>query len=280
MFRTSTHLSRWQLCGLMVAATLQLGMSAQAQSVEGQAAQTSADEAPLFVCRFIEVAPENVAEWRERVAEKNAKFGMSDDPARYGTWLIMSGKRTNQYARGFVTTAELYSNPKHAVQGMAVTADLPQAAYWQENITPLQKSSGNRVIRQMITDLQVTHMDASQTPKFFKHFSWRLKPGMFERYLANESKMIEVYKQMDLSVNFFVSRIIDGGDIMTMTHTYAFDKMSDLPSPELRKQEFNKVHGEGAWDKFREERIQLMQENAGIEAETWRYEEKLSNLQP
>ncbi len=279
MFRTMTNLSSWQLCGLLVATTLPLGMSAQAQSVEGQAAQTSADEAPLFVCRFIEVAPENVAEWRQRVAEKNAKFGTSNDPARYGTWLIMSGKRTNQYARGFFTTIELYSNPKPAVQGMAVNADVPQAAYWQENITPLEKSSGNRSIRKMITVLQERHKDLPQKPKkFVKHFSWRLKPGMFERYAANESKMIEVYKQMDLSVNFFVSRIIDGGDIMTMTDTFAFDKMSDLPSPELIKQEFNKVHGEGAWDKYLEERIQLMQENAGIEAETWRYEEKLSNL--
>ena len=85
---------------------------------------------------------------------------------------------------------------------------------------------------------------------------------------------------MDLSVDFFVSRIIDGGDVLTITHTWAFDKMSDLPSPALVKEEFNKVHGEGAWDKFREERIQLRQEGAGLNVETWAYEEKLSNLQP
>jgi len=113
MFRATTHLGSWYSCGILVATTLSLGMSAQAQSVEGQATQTSADEATMCVCRFIEVSAENVAEWKQKVAEKNAKFGAADDPSRWGTWRIITGERTNQYARGFSTTAERYSNPKH-----------------------------------------------------------------------------------------------------------------------------------------------------------------------
>lgn len=278
MFRTITHLRSWQLCGILVATTFPIGMSTQAQSVEGQATQTSADEAPLFVCRFIEVSSENVAEWKQKVAEKNAKFGTADDPSRWGTWRIITGERTNQYARGFSTTAELYSNPKHAIQGMAATRDLPEAAYWQKHVAPLQESTGNQQIWKIIPGLQAKHLDASQTPKFMKHRRWRMKPGMYQRLEANYSKLIEVYKQMDLSFDFLVARLFDGGDFMIYAETYAFDKLSELPQMELVSKEFNRIHGDGAWDKFLEEHNHVMQENAIVESETWAYQEELSNL--
>ena len=41
--------------------------------------EIKAKESPLFVFRFIEVVPENVADWRQAVKDKQLKFNMAED---------------------------------------------------------------------------------------------------------------------------------------------------------------------------------------------------------
>lgn len=275
MYKTSMSYSR---LAIVAAAVFLSGLTLQNQSAWGQEAQAPDEADSLFVCRFIKVAPENVAQWRQKVGEKNAKFGDGDEASRWGTWRIITGERTNQYARGFSTTSELYSNPKHAIQGMAASRDLPEAAYWLENVTPLQEWSGNRQVWKIIPGLKSQHLDGTKPAKFMQHRRWRMKPGMYQRLEANYAKLIEVYDRMDLPFDFVVARLSDGGDFMIYAETYAFDRLSDLPTMKQISGQFDQVHGEGSWEKFLKEHNQVMQENAVVEGETWAYEESLSNL--
>ncbi|MGB1706476.1 MAG: hypothetical protein ACPHF4_01455, partial [Rubripirellula sp.] len=51
------------------------------------------EQSPLYVFRFIEVAPENVANWRQAVKDKQLKFNTGKDSAQWGTWRILTGPR-------------------------------------------------------------------------------------------------------------------------------------------------------------------------------------------
>ena len=65
----------------------------------------------LYVFRFIEVSPQNVAAWRDAVAAKQQQFADAPDAARWGTWKIVTGPRSGQFSRGFATTQSGLTNP-------------------------------------------------------------------------------------------------------------------------------------------------------------------------
>ena len=110
------HLNRHCAILSLVAISLLWNINCS-QTHAQEEAVTDAEASPLYVVRFIEVAPENVAKWRQAVKTKQQKFNAAKDSSKWGTWRIITGPRTNQFARGFLTTRELYSNPVHPVQG-------------------------------------------------------------------------------------------------------------------------------------------------------------------
>lgn len=234
---------------------------------------------PIYVIRFIEVMPENVASWRENVRAKQQKFNSEPDSSQWGTWRIATGPRTGQFARGFLTTPELYSNPVHPSQGMAAPQEAEEVAYWIEHVQPLQEdSSGNRQIWRPIEGLRSEGLPQDKAPKYLRHRRWRMKPGMYQRLEANYKKRIAVMDHLGHPINFSIARLEDGGDFMIYAETTAFNGMADIPGPAQIRDAFIAVHGEGSWENYLEEHNAVMQENAIVETETWVYEESLSNL--
>ncbi|MGB0597624.1 MAG: hypothetical protein ACPGLY_13135 [Rubripirellula sp.] len=233
---------------------------------------------PIYVFRFIEVMPEDVASWRENVRAKQQKFNSKPDSSQWGTWRIVTGPRTNQFVRGFATTPELYSNPVHPSQGMAASWDMEEAAYWLEHVEPLQEWTGNRQIWRPIAGLRSEGLPQDKAPKYLQHRRWRMKPGMYQRLEANYKKMIAAMDHCGHPIDFSIARLSDGGDFMIYAETTAFNDMADIPGMEQIRDAFIAVHGEGSWEKFLEEHNAVMQENAVVETETWVYEESLSNL--
>jgi hypothetical protein len=97
------HLNRHCAILSLVAISLLWNINCS-QTHAQEEAVTDAEASPLYVVRFIEVAPENVAEWRQAVKTKQQKFNSAKDSSKWGTWRIITGPRTNQFARGFLTT--------------------------------------------------------------------------------------------------------------------------------------------------------------------------------
>ncbi len=240
--------------------------------------QLASPPTPIFVFRFIEVMPEDVASWRENVRAKQQKFNSKPDSSHWGTWRILTGMRTNHFVRGFATTPELYSNPVHPSQGMAASWDMAEASYWLEHVEPLQKWTGNRQVWRPIPGLRSVGLPQDKAPKFLQHRRWRMKPGMYQRLEANYKKMIAAMDHCDHDIDFFIARLSDGGDFMIYAETTAFNSMADIPGMESIRDAFTTVHGDGSWEKFLEEHNAVMQENAVVETETWMYEESLSNM--
>ena len=240
--------------------------------------ETKAKESPLFVFRFIEVVPENVADWRQAVKDKQLKFNMAEDSAQWGTWRILTGPRANQFARGFRTTKETYTNPVHPVQGISASWELPEANHWLKNISPLQEKSGNQQIWRPISGLSSQGITATGHPRFSQHRRWRMKPGMYQRLEANYTKLIAAFDHLQEPVDFSISRLEDGGDFMIYAETLAYNDTADMPGVNAVRQAFIDLHGEGEWEKYLQEHNAVMQENAIVETETWMYEPDLSNL--
>ncbi len=242
--------------------------------------QAAVEQSPLFVFRFIEVTPENVADWRQAVKDKQVKFNTGKDSAQWGTWRILTGPRANQFARGFRTTRELYTNPIHPVQGIATSWEMPEANHWLEHISPLQESSGNQQVWRPIEGLFSQGITESGQPRFSQHRRWRMKPGMYQRLEANYKKLIAAFDQLKQPVDFSIARLEDGGDFMTYAEMLAYNDTADMPAADGVRKAFIELHGEGEWEKFLQEHNAVMQENAIVETETWMYEPDLSNLAP
>ncbi len=236
------------------------------------------EQSPLYVFRFIEVAPENVANWRQAVKDKQLKFNTGKDSAQWGTWRILTGPRANQFARGFRTTRELYTNPIHPVQGIAASWEVPEANHWLEHIAPLQESSGNQQVWRPIEGLFSQGIAEPGQSRFSQHRRWRMKPGMYQRLEANYKKLISAFDHLKQPVDFSIARLEDGGDFMIYAETLAYNDTADMPSVGRVRQAFIELHGQGEWEKYLQEHNAVMQENAIVETETWMYEPDLSNL--
>ncbi|MDB4749601.1 nuclear transport factor 2 family protein [Rubripirellula sp.] len=233
---------------------------------------------PLYVFRFIEVEPENVADWKQAVKVKQQKFNTGKDSSQWGTWRILTGPRSNQFARGFATTRELYTNPIHPVQGIAGSWEMPEASYWLEHVSPLQKNSGNQQIWRPIEGLFSKGMSHAEQSRFAQHRRWRMKPGMYQRLEANYKKLIAAFDHLQQPVDFSIARLEDGGDFMIYAETLAYNDTADMPGVGRVRKAFIELHGEGEWEKYLQEHNAVMQENAIVETETWMYEPDLSNL--
>lgn len=240
--------------------------------------EVTVEQSPLYVFRFIEVAPGNVANWKQAVKEKQLKFNTGKEAAQWGTWRILTGPRANQFARGFRTTRELYTNPIHPVQGIAASWDMPEANHWLEHISPLQESSGNTQVWRPIEGLFSHGITGSGQPRFSQHRRWRMKPGMYQRLEANYQKLIATFDHLQQPVNFSIARLEDGGDFMIYAETLAYNDTADMPGVGRVRQAFIELHGEGEWKRYLQEHNAVMQENAIVETETWMYEPDLSNL--
>lgn len=273
------HLNRHCAILSLIAVGLLSNISCSQTHAQEEAA-TDAEASPLYVVRFIEVAPENVAEWRQAVKTKQQKFNSAKDSSKWGTWRIITGPRTNQFARGFLTTRELYSNPVHPVQGIAASWEMPEASYWLENISPLQESSGNQQLWRPIGGLWSTGIPHGTQARFAQHRRWRMKPGMYERLEANYKKLIATFDHLQLPIDFGIARLEDGGDFMIYAETLAYNDMADMPGIDRVREAFIDLHGKDEWKKFLAEHNAVMQHNAIVETETWMYEPDLSNLSP
>ncbi|MEE2936771.1 MAG: hypothetical protein VYA84_12340 [Planctomycetota bacterium] len=274
-FRQGIGKMAFWVFGVGLASWIMLSASA---STFAQDSKPEVPSNPIYVIRVIEVMPEDLASWRENVRAKQEKFNSAPDSSQWGTWRIATGPRTGQFARGFATTPELYSNPVHPSQGMAASWETEEAAYWLEHVQPLQESSGNRQIWRPIKGLRSEGLPQDKTPKYLRHRRWRMKPGMYQRLEANYKKRIAVMDHCGHPIDFSIARLSDGGDFMIYAETTAFNDMADIPGPEQIRDAFIAVHGEGSWEKYLEEHNAVMQENAIVETETWVYEESLSNL--
>ncbi|MDG2385182.1 MAG: hypothetical protein P8N76_26160 [Pirellulaceae bacterium] len=270
--------SRLMLClGLLVT-----GLSPVANGQENASVNSSAKETPdaVYVIRFIEVDRENVPAWTKAVEEKQAKFNSSEDASQWGTWKILSGPRTNQFARGFISTRELLSNPIHGSQGLNPNPNDPEAVYWTEHIQPLEAKVGNVQFWRPIQGLAYQGADPSGPTKFMQHRRWRMKPGMYRKLEAHYKKLITAMESTGAPINFSIGRLDDGGDFMIYAETTGFDNLADVPGGNATRAAYEKTHGKGAWKQFLQEHNEVMQENAVVETELWGYEEALSNLRP
>ena len=234
----------------------------------------------LYVFRFIEVSPQNVAAWRDAVAAKQQQFADAPDAARWGTWKIVTGPRSGQFSRGFATTQSGLTNPSHPSQGLAADWNNEEVQHWLKNVTPLEESSGNTQIWRPIEGLSSRHRSSAAPARFSTHRRWRMKPGMYQRLEANYEKLVATFDTLDLPIDFLIARLQHGGDHMIYAETTNFDQSSDIPSISVLKEAFQELHGEGSWEQFLNEHNAIMQENAVVEDETWVYEADLSNLTP
>ncbi len=240
--------------------------------------EASVEPSPLYVFRFIEVAPENIANWRQAVKDKQLKFNTGKDSAQWGTWRILTGPRANQFARGFRTTRKLYTNPIHPVQGITASWEMPEANHWLEHISPLQESSGNQQNWRPIKGLYSKGLIGPHQPRFTQHRRWRMKPGMYQRLEANYKKLIAAIDHLQNPIDFSISRLEDGGDFMIYAESLAYNDTADMPGVNRVREAFIELHGEGEWEKYLLEHNAVMQENAIVETETWMYEPDLSNM--
>lgn len=246
--------------------------------VAAQEHDAASKPSPLYVFRFIEVEPENVADWKQAVKAKQQKFNTGKDSSQWGTWRILTGPRTNQFARGFGTTRELYTNPIHPVQGIAGSWEMPEASYWLEHVSPLQKDSGNQQVWRPIEGLFSKGISSPAEPRFLQHRRWRMKPGMYQRLEANYKKLIAAFDHLKKPVDFSIARLEDGGDFMIYAESLAYNDTADMPGIGRVREAFIELHGLGEWEKYLQEHNAVMQENAIVETETWMYEPDLSNL--
>ncbi|MAI73390.1 MAG: hypothetical protein CMM01_21165 [Rhodopirellula sp.] len=240
--------------------------------------EVAVEQSPLYVFRFIEVAPANVATWKQAVKDKQLKFNTGEDSAQWGTWRILTGPRANQFARGFRTSKELYTKPIHPVQGIAASWEIPEANHWLEHISPLQESSGNQQVWRPIEGLLSRGITERGQSRFSQHRRWRMKPGMYQRLEANYKKLIAAFDHLQQPVDFSIARLEDGGDFMIYAETLAYNDTADMPGVGRVRQAFIELHGKGEWEKYLQEHNAVMQENAIVETETWMYEPDLSNL--
>ena len=262
------------LYGIMLLLTCTFGLPCEAQE------NSSAKADSLYVFRFIEVSPEKVSDWKQAVASKQKQFNSDPDSSRWGTWRIVSGPRTNQFARGFGTTEDRLTNPIHASHGLAASWEDPEAKYWLENVVPHQETSGNRQIWRVIDGLSSQQRESASPSRFLSHRRWRMKPGMYQRLEANYKKIVSVFNHLAHPIDFGVARLVDGGDFMIYAETTAYDDYADVPTAAEFRDAFIELHGEEAFLACLEEHNAVMQENGIVETETWLYEPELSNLQP
>lgn len=236
------------------------------------------EEQQLFVCRFIEVSPDNVRSWKEAVALKQSKFQFQPDSSQWGTWKIATGPRSGQFVRGFSTARNQLTHPTEPLYGINGSLSIAEADYWMKNVRPLQESSGNRQIWRPIPGLSSRGLKAGQSPRFWEHRRWRMKPGMYQRLEANYQLLIAAFDHLKRPVDFGIARLTDGGDFMIYAESTGYNNSADVPSVSEVAEAVDAVHGAGAWERFLKEHNAVMQENAEVENETWVYQQALSNL--
>ena len=236
------------------------------------------EEQQLFVCRFIEVSPDNVRSWKEAVALKQSKFQVQPDSSQWGTWKIATGPRSGQFVRGFSTARNQLTHPTEPLYGINGSLSIAEADYWMKNVRPLQESSGNRQIWRPIPGLSSRGLKAGQSPRFWEHRRWRMKPGMYQRLEANYQLLIAAFDHLKRPVDFGIARLTDGGDFMIYAESTGYNNSADVPSVSEVAEAVDAVHGAGAWERFLKEHNAVMQENAEVENETWVYQQALSNL--
>ena len=230
----------------------------------------------LIWCRHIEVEQGSAQEYREAVATKTRLFNASPDASQWFTFRILTGPRANQFVRGFETTNAGLTQPRHPIQGLNPDWDDPEWAYWRENITPLEVSSGNVQVWQPISKLHYRGL-AGSLPKYIRHRRWKMKPGMYQRLEAHYQQLLQTLESTGARINFTIGRLVDGGDFMTYSESTAFQESADDPTVGHVREAFIKCHGEGSWEKWLEEHHAVMQENAVVETELWALEESMTS---
>jgi len=274
MLHLSSRLFRNQVC--LSFALFSTCFSTAIQAADGPP-QSAVDE-PLFVCRLIEISPDNVQQWKEAVERKQQKFNSQNGAPRWGTWRIMTGPRTGQFVRGFSSTRRLLTNPIHPIQGFTVSQGIPELDYWMKHVLPLQETSGNRQVWRPIPGLWSRGITSGLQPRYWHHRRWRMKPGMYQRLEANYRQIIAAFEHLDRPIDFGIARLDDGGDFMIYGESTGYNDAADIPTTDELAAAFKEVHGDDAWKEFLEEHNAVMQENAVVETETWVYQKRLSNL--
>ena len=268
----------WFLTAIVLFLTSLSPHSKAEDKATGAGGAKKKEESQLYMVRYIEVEPKNREAFVKAVEEKTKKFDVGENVSQWWTYRILTGPRTNMFARGFgPTTPSQLDNPKFPVQGLSLDLNDKEALFWKENIQPLEKSTGNTELWLAISGLSYTGLPAGTTAKFVRHRKWKMKPGMYQRLEAHYKDITKAIASQKRPVNWQVSRLEAGGDFMTYAETMAFNNLADVAVVGDFKNAFNKVNGENSWEKFLKEHNAVMQENASVETEIWAFQQNMSS---
>ena len=81
-----------------------------------------------------------------------------------------------------------------------------------------------------------------------------------------------------MKVNWNITRLEVGGDLMTYQMSLSFDRLADtFKDGEVLEKAYEAAHGQGSWKKHLAKGATLMQPNAEVISELWILQPKMGN---
>lgn len=244
----------------------------------GTAVTTGQETVRFHLVRYIEVETESLDAFQSAVEEKTTKFNSSEDSSRWWTYRISGGKRSGYFARGFGNlTAEQLDQPQFPEQGLAPKMG-EEGRYWMDNIASLEKAAGQREVWREIKGTHYEGLPKGHHPKFVKHMRWKMLPGMYQETEEHYRRFSEAIRRSGMKVNWNITRLEVGGDLMTYQMSLSFDRLADtFKDGEVLEKAYEAAHGQGSWKKHLAKGATLMQPNAEVISELWILQPKMGN---
>tara|TARA_B100001057_G_scaffold368623_1_gene372154 strand:+ start:418 stop:1326 length:909 start_codon:yes stop_codon:yes gene_type:complete len=247
-------------------------------------AASEVEERMIYVVRYIEVAKSDVVAYEAALAEKTQRFNVGEGTDEWFTHKILTGPRTGQYARWFgpVPWSQLDRTETTHRVGVGTAPDAsrvgnPEVVFWQENLTPLEISSGETEILERIPG-SVYNKIGPELARFGLSQRWEIKPGMLPEKEMLAAQIAEVMNSSGFLLRGEISRLVSGGNYMTFESWTGFNEWAEFGKfrTEGFGATFKRVLGDKAFVKHRSEFARIHQDSA-TETEVWEFLPALSS---
>ena len=178
--------------------------------------------------------------------KEHTKKHHSKGVSKVRTHEVVSGDKAGWYVRssGPFTWADVdkyeadHNSKAHAAHGAKVLGpyigDREGPMYWSR-----------------LDDFSYNRNSSSKSSKMVRVTFIHLNAGMNSKFKENRAQIKEAHEKTNSDASFTVGQLVHGGDKHTFASFTPLDNWADMSSngPVLSSR-FNKVFGEGAWDRF------------------------------
>jgi len=201
------------------------------------------DPYTMFMTMYVKTKPDRMKEFGEQMTAHNKTYH-AEAPSQVNIWSVVNGPHSGElvYVQGPATFAQIDAHEQTPEHGQ----------HWRQGVMPNTNGISNREYWMLEDGLSYAPENFTGTKMRVRFFD--IKPGQESTFLAVQKQIVAVMstKKVEWGHYVFNKRFAsqDGRDIAVIHH---FNDWAFLDNGFEFEKSFKEVHGEEAWDKFRED---------------------------